>query len=110
MTEDYSRDADQTRLIFIIGRIALTFLVGVLFLEMLAMILFFIKFVAYEKQATFKYQAFIFSSEITHAMLPVTVGAVGAVAAFLFGKEVGKRMGAEEESRRVNTEKNGAEA
>lgn len=94
--ENYSRDADQTRLILIIGRVALTFLIGVFALELIAMVAFYWKFVAGSNLSTFEYKPFIFTSEITHALIPVTVGAVSGVAAFLFGKEVGKRQQAEE--------------
>ena len=77
--EDYSRDADQTRYLIIVGIIAGGTLVGLFALEIIAI------FVDVET-------AFVFTPEIVHTLIPVTVGGLSALGGFLYGREAGKRM------------------
>ena len=81
--ENFSRDADQTRYIYLVGLIALTALVGLFTLEILAMFRF--------GKSTDGYKPFIFTPEIVHTIIPVTVGTIGVVGGFLFGRAVGQQ-------------------
>ena len=85
--DEFSRDADQTRYIWIIGIVAVFTLFGFFAMELTAMIIF----RSFHKE-TGIYKAFIFTSEIVHTLVPVTLGAIGTVGGFLFGKEVGKQQ------------------
>jgi spore maturation protein SpmA len=76
--ENYSRDADQTRYIFLIGIIAGVTLLGLFILEIISM------FISDHK-------AFVFTPEIVHTLIPVTIGGLSAVGGFLFGRGVGQR-------------------
>lgn len=38
------------------------------------------------------YTPFIFTPEIVHTLIPVTVGAVLTIGSFLFGREMGKQQ------------------
>ena len=84
--EKFSRDADQTRYIFIVGTIGVSSLLILFILEMTAMILFKL----FNTEGIYK--PFIFTSEIVHTLIPVTVGTIGTVGGFLFGREMGKQQ------------------
>ena len=88
--ENYSRDADQTRFVMLAGILAIGTVVIWFILEMAAMIMF--KVIATGEEAKSTYQPFIFTSEIVHALIPVTVGILMGIGGFLFGREVGKQM------------------
>ena len=75
----YSRDADQTRYIWIVGGIAFFTLLGLFILEILNM------FSKIE-------QMLVFTPEIVHTLIPVTVGGLTAIGGFLFGRGVGERQ------------------
>ena len=76
--ENFSRDADQTRYIFLIGIISGVTLIGLFTLEIFSM---FIK----------DHKAFLFTPEIVHTLLPLTIGGLATVGGFLFGRGVGQR-------------------
>ena len=80
-TENYSRDADQTRYLYIVGIIAGGTLLGLFALEMVAMF----------KPLGETYKALIFTPEIVHTLIPVTVGGLAGLGGFLYGRESGKR-------------------
>ena len=84
--ENFSRDADQTRYIYLIGLIAITALVGLFGLEFVALM----KFTMADNPSN-GYTAFIFTPEIVHTLLPITIGTIGAVGGFLFGRAVGQQ-------------------
>lgn len=79
--EDYSRDADQTRYLYIVGLIAAMTLLGLFALEILHMS-------GLMKKTT----PYIFTPEIVHTLIPVTVGGLATLGGFLYGREVGKRQ------------------
>lgn len=81
--DNYSRDADQTRYIFLIGIIAGFTLLGLFALEIVSM---FVK----------DHKAFIFTPEIVHTLIPVTIGGLSAVGGFLFGRGVAERTAKED--------------
>lgn len=78
-TDDYSRDADQTRYLYLIGIIAGFTLLGLFALEVVFMF-------------TPVTEAKIFTPEIVHTLIPVTVGAVATIGGFLFGRGVGAKQ------------------
>lgn len=82
--EKYSRDADQTRYLWIVGVIGVSSLLILFILELTAMIIF--KMFSTDGS----YKAFIFTPEIVHTLIPVTVGTIGSVGGFIFGREHGK--------------------
>ena len=84
--ENFSRDADQTRYIYLVGLIAMTSLIGLFSLEFLAMI----KYIVNVKSSN-GYTPVIFTPEIVHTIIPVTIGTIGVVAGFLFGRAVGEQ-------------------
>ena len=84
--ENFSRDADQTRYIYLVGMIALTALVGLFILEIFGMI----KYTLATKGSN-GYVPFIFTPEIVHTIIPVTMGTIGVVGGFLFGRSVGQQ-------------------
>ena len=63
---NYSRDADQTRYIYIVGIIGMAALLFLFVLEMTALIIF--KITATDGA----YKPFIFTPEIVHTLIPVT--------------------------------------
>ena len=77
--ENVSRDADQTRYIYLIGIIAGFTLVGLFALEVLS---FFFT----------EHKAFVFTPEIIHTLIPLTVGGISVVGGFLFGRGVAQRQ------------------
>ena len=83
--ENYSRDADQTRYIYLIGIIALLALVGLFTLETFSIIKY-----TMLTNASNGYVPIIFTPEIVHTLLPITIGTIGAVGGFLFGRAVGQ--------------------
>ena len=84
--ENYSRDADQTRYIFLIGIIALVALVGLFTLETFSIIKY-----TMLTDASNGYVPIIFTPEIVHTLLPITIGTITAVGGFLFGRAVGQQ-------------------
>ena len=82
----YSRDADQTRYLWIVGIIGIASLLILFILELTAMIIF--KIIGNDGS----YKPFIFTPEIVHTLIPVTVGTIGTVGGFLFGREMGKQQ------------------
>lgn len=76
--ENYSRDADQTRYIWIIGGISCLTLILLFALELF--------FIFSDAES-----ALIFTPEIVHTLIPVTIGGLSAVGGFIFGKGVGER-------------------
>lgn len=82
--ENFSRDADQTRYIWIVGIVGMAALFILFALELTAMILFKLS------NADGSYKAFIFTPEIVHTLIPVTLGVIGTVGGFIFGREHGK--------------------
>ena len=85
--DNYSRDADQTRYLWIAGIIGESTLIFMFALEVIAMV----KFATLNKDGS-GYTPFIFTPEIVHTLIPVTVGAVLTIGSFLFGREVGKQQ------------------
>ena len=83
--ENYSRNADQTRYIFLIGIIAVIALVGLFALETFSIIKY-----TMSTKASNGYVPIIFTPEIVHTLLPITIGTIGAVGGFLFGRAVGQ--------------------
>lgn len=77
--ENYSRDADQTRYLLLVGIISGGTLIGLFTLEILSIF-------GHVKEA------FIFTPEIVHTLLPLTVGGLAGIGGFLYGRESGKRM------------------
>ena len=84
--ENFSRDADQTRYIFLIGLIAIIALVGLFALETFSIIKY-----TMLTNASNGYVPIIFTPEIVHTLLPITIGTIGAVGGFLFGRAVGQQ-------------------
>lgn len=88
--ENFSRDADQTRYIYFAGALALATIIGLFVLEGIAML----KFQLTDNSGgALVYKPFIFTPEIVHTVIPVTVNALIGVGGFLFGREVGKQQG-----------------
>ena len=87
--ENFSRDADQTRYIYIAGALAMTTVIGLFVLEAIAMF----KFRMVDSAGgILTYKAFIFTPEIVHTIMPITISALTGVGGFLFGREVGKQQ------------------
>ena len=82
--DNYSREADQTRYLWIVGIIGMTALIILFALEITAMVMFKLA------DTDGNYKAFIFTPEIVHTLIPVTIGVIGTVGGFIFGREQGK--------------------
>ena len=80
-SENYSRDADQTRFIYISGLLAGFTLLGLFSIEIITL---FIK--NPEKP-------FLLTPEIVHTLIPVTVGGMGLVGGWIFGARGGGTEG-----------------
>ena len=77
--QQYSRDADQTRYIYIVG--------GIAFFTLLLLFILEIMYIFGKLQ-----NAVIFTPEIVHTLIPVTVGGLSAIGGFLFGRGVGEKQ------------------
>ena len=86
--ENYSRDADQTRYLWLVGIVAMTTLLGFFVFEGIALF----KYTNDNKGSSNGYKALIFTPEIVHTLIPVTLGGITFLGGFLFGRERGKRI------------------